>query len=111
MNKTSDDSGLLTYVRNRIKTVSIHIFSIVIDSIFLSIWVVLQYGVNQLVLNNFFLSGIDKWMLLSFQIIFSFSTIIPILIFLYVDLRVMLIKAQRQIDDEIRYNPSGDHID
>ncbi|MEW6241302.1 MAG: hypothetical protein AB1564_10890 [Chloroflexota bacterium] len=67
-----------------------------IDSAFLVLWVVIQSGANKLI-GLFSLEGVDRWMLLAFQIIFALSTLAPIIIYVYADIAIMVIQARQRI--------------
>jgi hypothetical protein len=53
------------------------------------------------VIANLQLSGIDKWVLSAFQLLFAVSTLAPVVVYIYVDIRVMLLRAQGKIRHEI----------
>jgi len=80
---------------------SVWTLSSIMDSTFLAAWVALQWIVNEYVIKNLGLRGVDYWMLLIFQVIFAISTLIPIIIYIYVDIRVMITRAQFIIHAEI----------
>ena len=84
-----------------LKVFSIWIVSSLIDVGFLALWVSVQWIVNENVIKTFTFSGIDRWILLAFQVIFALSTLAPIVVYIYVDIRVMLLGAQRRIGQEI----------
>ena len=76
------------------------IICIVIDAVFLCLWAVVQCLVKILI-ERLELSGIERWVLLTFQVIFAVSTIVPVIIYIYVDIKVMVNRAARQIKQEI----------
>ena len=84
-------------LNNKASNLLIQIACIVIDSIFLSLWVVAQYLVSRLI-EKLGLSGIDQWTFMAFQVIFALSTLAPVIINIYRDIRVMIVKAQKQIE-------------
>lgn len=45
-------------------------------------------------------NGIDKWVLSTFQIIFAVTTLLPILIYIYVDTLTMIYRARKRIRNE-----------
>ena len=71
-----------------------------IDSAFLVLWVFVQWG-NQKLIANLQLSGIDKWQLLAFQILFAISTLASVVIYIVTDISVMVIQAKKRIKKEI----------
>ena len=83
-----------------LKVFTIWAVSGLIDSSFLALWVFVQWLVDQKVITKFQLSGTDQWVFSAFQILFAVSTLAPVVIYIYVDLRVMLIHAQKRIKHE-----------
>lgn len=86
-------SGLGT----RTRQLGIHMACIVIDAFFLCLWVVVQWGV-QWVASTLPLSGVDKWALAAFRIMFAVATLVPVVLYIYADLRIMLIRAGRRVE-------------
>ena len=80
-----------------------HIICIVIDAVYLCLWALVQCLVKHIV-DRLELSGIDQWVLRTFQVIFAVSTLVPVIIYIYVDIRVMIIRAGRQLRREIQRN-------
>jgi hypothetical protein len=70
-----------------------------IDSVFLAFWAFVQYTTNG-VIGNIQLFGIDQVVFIIFQWLFAISTLAPIAIYVYVDIRVMLIRAKKRIGRE-----------
>lgn len=89
----------LSDLKSRLRNLGIQITCIAIDVGLLSGWVVLQYWI-ELLLKRLRLSGINEWVLLAFQVIFAVSTLGPVIIYIYRDIRVMIIRAQRQVRRE-----------
>lgn len=72
----------------------------IIDSAFLVLWVFVQWG-NQKLIANLQLSGIDKWQLFAFQILFAVSTLASVIIYIFTDVSIMVIQAKRRIRKEL----------
>lgn len=72
-----------------------------LDAIFLSVWVIVQYLVNWLI-ENLELGTVDRLVLYIFQLLFAISTLAPVALTIYRDIRVMFIRTQREIHEEIR---------
>lgn len=87
---------------------SVWALSSVIDSSYLAVWVVVQWAVNEFIINRLRLTGVDSWVLLVFQIIFAISTLIPIIVYIYVDIRIMIVRAQYAIRQEIEKAAEND---
>ena len=73
--------------------------SVALDCLFLAFWVVVQWVVGSQIIERFRLKGLDEYMLLTFQIIFAVSTLIPILVYIAVDLYSIFLQAKRDIED------------
>ncbi|MGB0389339.1 MAG: hypothetical protein ACPGWR_31335 [Ardenticatenaceae bacterium] len=56
-----------------------------LDAVFLSGWVALQWFVSEIVIKNLQLSGLDEYILLSFQYLFSWATLLPIIAHIFID--------------------------
>ena len=56
----------------KVKLLIIQVVSIIVDCIFLCLWVVAQYFVDRLI-ERLKLRGIDQWVLIVFQVIFALS--------------------------------------
>lgn len=67
-----------------------------ITSVFLAVWVVVQYGFNQLV-QWLGLTGLDQNFLWVFQIIFGVTTLLPILIFYLEEIIIAVIRSYQRI--------------
>ena len=86
-------------IQNIIESHKTYFVASLISTLYLIIWIFLQWGVSW-TLTNLPLEGIDKWMLFAFQILFSISTLAPIMINLFIDVRVMVIRGLRKIKSE-----------
>jgi hypothetical protein len=70
--------------------------SILITSLFLALWAAIQWGTSRLI-EWVQPSGIDQLVFWVYQAIFGTTTLIPILIYYYVDIKTSWIKTQAQI--------------
>jgi hypothetical protein len=75
--------------------------SSLIDGAFIILWVVAQFIVNR-VINALQLSGIDRIVLYVFQVLFAISTLAPITMTIYKDIRIMALRTTRTIQREIK---------
>lgn len=87
----------LTDLNERISFFSMLMICIFIDTIFLCIWVAIHWGVNKLVVVKLVLTGIDIYFVFSLQIIFGIATLIPILLYIYVDLRMFYLRGRKKV--------------
>lgn len=94
-------------LKDRLRVFSIQAISSLIDSGFLALWVIVQWAVNEYVVKRLELADIDKWVLSAFQVIFAISTLVPIVVYIYVDTRVMVLRAQRRIRCEINLSKAN----
>jgi len=67
-----------------------------IDALFLIFWVILQWFV-QLVIGYLKLTNFDFYLVEIFRCLFAISTLIPITIFIYRDIRIMWIRVNKEI--------------
>lgn len=70
-----------------------------IDTIFLVLWVLAQWVASWLI-SHFELVGVDLVVKSIFQLIFAVSTVVPIVIHTYADIRIMIIQMKRRIERE-----------
>ena len=70
------------------------------SSLFLALWVIFQWLVS-VVTTNFILTGIDKGVLCVFQVLFAISTLTPVCVTIYRDIRITLLQTHRKIHHEI----------
>lgn len=85
-------------IANKVRTLAVHLISILVDGIYLSIWAVIQFLVNNLII-RMELSTKDEFILPVFQWIFFVSTLIPVILFIVRDLRIMIINVGKEIED------------
>lgn len=74
-------------------------------SSFLVIWVIAQWLINQII-QLWPHSGTFQLVLATSQLIFAIVTLIPILLYYYVDIRIMMINADRMIQQEAGKGPA-----
>jgi len=72
-----------------------------IDTAFLAFWVFIQWLFGEWVIKPYQLTGIDSWVPSVIQIIFAIGTIIPICLYFYRDIRIMFIRTNKKIQEEI----------
>lgn len=75
--------------------------SMLIDCAFLGIWVAAQWALNVLVITRLPVASIDMSTLHAFQIMFAISTFVPVAVYVYVDIRVILLRAKQRIQREV----------
>lgn len=92
---------------SELKTFTIWAISSLIDGVFLAFWVLIQWLVSKVII-SLELSGIDQWMLYLFQLLFAISTLVPVIIYIYVDIRVMVLRARRRIQYETVLGKAND---
>jgi hypothetical protein len=91
-----------TELKDTLRLFTVWTVSSLIDSAFLALWVTVQWFVNNKVVTPLILTGIDRFVLTIFQILFAISTLAPVVITIYRDIRIMLLRTQRKIRKEIR---------
>jgi drug/metabolite transporter (DMT)-like permease len=73
-----------------------HFCSVLIDGLFLCLWAAVNFGVN-VALSSFHLEGSDAIIATVLQVLFGIATLVPNAIFIYRDIRVMWIRANKTI--------------
>jgi hypothetical protein len=96
------DSKEWTELKDTLRLFTIWTVSSIIDSVFLALWVAVQWAVNNKVVTPLMLTGIDKLVLTIFQVLFAISTLAPVAITIYRDIRIMLLRTNRKIRKEIQ---------
>ena len=91
-----------TELKNTFRIFVVWTISSIIDSAFLALWVTIQWVVNNKVVALLVLTGIDRFVLAIFQFLFAISTLAPVVITIYRDIRIMLLRTQRKIRSEIQ---------
>jgi hypothetical protein len=96
-----DKDSPLVYMQHEAENRLKWILSILIDSLFLVLWVFLAWSIDKVVA---FLpiAGIEQWILTAFRTIFDLSTLAAVLLYYYQDIAVMYFKAQKRVHSEGR---------
>ncbi len=96
-------SGPRAQLASRVAIFAVWAISVIVDCLFLAIWIVTQWGIEQL--EPLLRSTLHAWLFDSFEIAFGVSTLCPVLIYIYVDLRIMAIQASAAITEQRRPQP------
>ena len=91
-----------TELKGTIRLFTVWTVSSLIDSAFLALWVTVQWFLSSKIVTPLLLTGIDKLVLTIFQILFAISTLAPVAITIYRDIRIMILRTQRKIRSEIQ---------
>lgn len=87
----------------KIRDVGVQVCTILADNVLLAIWVVVEYWLEHRLVPQFpVTSEIGKVSFWVFRVTFAISTIGPSLVFLYRDLRIMWVRAQKAIENETK---------
>ena len=87
-------------LRARVAFLGGDFLAIVVDAGFLALWLVLQWASEQGI-KYFKLSDIiDNYVLVAFQVLFAISTMAPVAIQTYADIRIMVIRAGNKMRKE-----------
>jgi hypothetical protein len=76
---------------------SAHLADVFMESLFLVMWAISNVAGNRLV-DSLHITGIDAIVLRFLQILFAVSTLAPICISMYMDIRIMIKRASREIN-------------
>ena len=91
-------------IREIIESHKKYFITSLVSAAYLTVWIALQWCVNWTI-NHLPLEGIDKWVLHAFQILFSISTLSPIVINLISDIRIMIFRSNKRVDQERKQAP------
>ena len=94
-----EDNSFKWNFMERFKEFIIQAMSIFIDCIFLCFWVFLQHLV-EIVIEKLQLSAIHHWTLIVLQVAFALASLFPVIIYIYKDIYIMVIRTQRKIEEE-----------
>ena len=95
-------------LKETVKLYAVWAITSLADALFLALWVAVQWLVSSKIVTPLVLSGIDNIVLFIFQILFSISTLAPVAITIYRDIRIMLLRTQRKIRQEIEIGEVND---
>ncbi len=98
----------MSWKLNEVKVFIKWALSSLLDGGFLALWVFVQWLVNNQVIANLPLTGVDWLVLLVFQILFAVSTLMPVVIYICVDISKMFLRARRAIQREILLSKSNE---
>lgn len=87
-------------LKETIKTVCFWAIVSFFDSLFLAIWVIIQWFVNDNIIKPLNLSGINNVVLIIFQVMFAISTLSPVAITIYRNISIIMVRTQRKIINE-----------
>jgi hypothetical protein len=73
-----------------------------LEAFFLALWGLTQWFVNNKIISPLDLKGIDRIILTVFQFLFAISTLAPVVITIYRDIRIMLLQTKRKIQNETK---------
>ena len=77
--------------------ISSSFLSFLIEVIFLALWLVINYLLNFVYEWAIVKKGINEIQIIIFQFVFGLSTLFPIAIHIYLDIRILIIKAHKEI--------------
>jgi hypothetical protein len=78
----------------RLKLFIIQVLSVLIDSLFLGGWVLINWGTDTFVFASFPLRDPDKFVLNIVQIVFAVATFFPVVAYIAVDLTSVMLRAR-----------------
>jgi hypothetical protein len=84
------------YVQAKASEMTRHLACAFLDSLFLGLWAIPNVYIGRFI-EHLHLTGIDEIVLRSLQVLFGLSTLAPICIWIYKDIRIMIKKANRDI--------------
>ncbi len=94
------NSSIKQKVKTKLGNLLLALASILLNVVFLCFWLAAQYLLAY-VISLLSTDEMNKLMIVVFKSIFAISTIIPILINLYKDIRIMIIQSNKEIEAEL----------
>lgn len=88
----------------RLSTFILQICCILLDTLFLAIWLGLQYLFNNYIKSLFNPVDIELILYQIFQFIFALTTLYPIIFYIYVDISAIYFKSRKQIENIKKHN-------
>ena len=85
----------------RFRHLTLWFLSALIDSLYLGLWALTQWAVSYIFFDQLALRGFDIYVLIALRVLFALATLAPVAILIYRDTRLMLIRAQSDISDEL----------
>lgn len=84
------------YAKDRLDAFAKYAVTLLIDAAFLALWGLTQYGL-QIIFQMVQPSGFDEWVLSFLRLAFAVSTVSPIVLWIYGDIRIMYLEIQNRI--------------
>lgn len=108
-----DPENIFADARIEFVTVLRWLLSVLIQAVFLGLWVIIQWAVNEYVVMRFRVTSIDKAVLVNAQYVFGIATLAPIMFFLlklivtmairtFLDIRVLVKMMMKLLDADKR---------
>jgi hypothetical protein len=91
-----DDWISATDLRRRTQLLVLNIASLLLDALFMALWVATQWALSTQVIKRFPVEGVDLVVLRVFQVVFAVSTLWPVVLFIAEDCTRMLRAQLRQ---------------
>ena len=90
-------------LRGRLAALGTQMVCVVVDAAFLTLWLVVQWVMDSVVLPHFRLSGFHNRLILVYQILFAIATVAPIVAYVVVDLLSIFLKAKRAMKEKMNH--------
>ncbi len=89
-----------TFYEKKIKTFSQNVVTMLANLSFLAIWMLAQYGIFYLSSNYSTNDKMNENTVIVIRVLFAIGTVIPIIINMYRDISIMIIQANKEIQNE-----------
>jgi len=90
-------------IRERLAALGTQMVCVVVDAMFLTLWLVVQWVMDHWILPHFRLTDFHNRLILVYQIIFAIATLVPIVAYVIVDLLSIYLKARRAMKEKMNY--------
>lgn len=95
-------------LRNEAKVYSTWAACSLLEGVFLTTWLFVQWLIGKAVALFELEDVIDRSVLWAFQILFAVSTLVPVVVYIYTDTRILLLRARRRIQLEMESTRESD---
>jgi len=105
-----NDESVWVELKEILRSFTVWIVTSLFYASFLALWIAIQWLVSNKIIALLKLNWIDQIVLTVIQIMFAISTLAPVAITIYRDIRIMLIRTQRKIRKEIKIGDDNEAI-
>ena len=103
--KKSREGSISHHFSERSRVLATWVVSLICDSIFIAVWVLLNWGLDAQVVERLELKGVDHTILMWLKYLFGISTLIVVIIFIAEDLVTVAAQAYSRVRSKLKGDP------